>query len=136
MKKAMTIAAALMASSAGVPAGAADGDASVGVWRNASNSVHIESHHCGASMCGRVVWATPKAMADAKRGGTPNLLEIELFSDFRKRADGTWHGKVFVPDMNKTFSGTVLLVDHNTLKGTGCLFGGIMCRTQILTRIR
>ena len=118
-----------------IPAIAADGDAAGGVWRNRSNSVHIEAHHCGQSMCGKVIWASDKAIADARRGGTKNLIGLDIFSDFRKDRKGIWHGKVFVPDMNRTFSGTMILVDANTLKGTGCALGGIVCKTQILTRI-
>jgi len=127
--------AALAAACACAPAMAADGDAAIGVWRNRSNSVHIQAHHCGQSMCGKVIWASDKAIADAKRGGTPNLIGLEIFSDFRKDRNGTWHGKVFVPDMNRTFSGTMILVDPNTLKGTGCALGGMVCKTQLLTRI-
>lgn len=127
--------AACIAASVCAPAMANDGDAAIGVWRNRSNSVHIEAHHCGQSMCGKVVWASAKAIADAKRGGTANLIGLDIFSDFKKDRKGVWHGKVFVPDMNRTFSGTMILVDPNTLKGTGCALGGVVCKTQLLTRI-
>ena len=111
------------------------GDATFGTWRNGSNSVHIQAHRCGASMCGRVVWASPKAIADARRGGTPKLVGLDLFRDFRKDKKGNWRGKVFVPDLNKTFSGTVVVIDARTLKGTGCALGGVICKSQTLTRI-
>lgn len=118
------------------PAAAADGDAAIGIWRNTQNSVHIEARHCGASMCGKVVWANAKAIADARRGGTANLVGTDLFRDFRKDKKGQWRGKVFVPDINKTFSGTVVLIDANTAKGSGCLVGRVGCRSQTLTRIK
>lgn len=136
MKKSMRGLSAVCAMAcACAPAMASDGDAAIGVWRNRSNSVHIEAHHCGQSMCGKVVWANEKAIADAKRGGTNNLIGLDIFSGFRKDSKGVWHGKVFVPDMNRTFSGTMILVDRNTLKGTGCALGGVICKTQLLTRI-
>lgn len=119
----------------GSAASARDGDAALGLWRNPSDSVHLEAHHCGESMCGKVVWASEKAIADARRGGTPNLIGLELFHDFRKDRHGRWRGKVFVPDLNKTFSGTVVRLDANRLKGTGCVLGGVICKSQILTRI-
>lgn len=126
--------AVLVASAA--PAAGRDGDAALGLWRNGSNSVHLEAHHCGDSMCGKVVWASAKAIADARRGGTPNLIGLELFHDFRKDKKGNWRGKVFVPDLNKTFSGTVVMLDANTLKGTGCALGGVICKSQTLRRIK
>ncbi|HVJ02572.1 MAG TPA: DUF2147 domain-containing protein [Sphingomonas sp.] len=120
----------------GTGASAQQGDASFGTWRNGSNSVHIQARRCGNSMCGRVVWANAKAIADARRGGTPNLVGLDLFRDFRKDRNGNWRGRVFVPDLNRTFSGRVVVVDANTLRGTGCALGGVICRTQTLTRIR
>lgn len=113
-----------------------DGDAALGLWRNGSNSVHLEAYHCGNSMCGKVVWASAKAIADARRGGTPNLIGLDLFHDFRKDRKGNWRGKVFIPDINKTFSGTVVMLDANTLKGTGCALGGVICKSQTLRRIK
>ena len=112
-----------------------DGDAAIGTWRNIRNTMHIEIHHCGDSMCGKVVWASDQATADAKHGGTRDLIGTEIFRDFRRDAAGNWRGKVFVPDLNKTFSGTIELVDRNTLKGTGCLIGRVLCKSKVLVRI-
>lgn len=120
---------------AAAPSPFRDGDESLGTWRNHSNSVHLRSYHCGDSMCGKVIWASEKAIADAARGGSPNLVGMDLFHDFKLGRDGKWHGKVFVPDINKTFSGTVVLLDPKTLKGTGCVLGGLICKSQTLTRI-
>ncbi|MBO9622096.1 MAG: DUF2147 domain-containing protein [Sphingomonas sp.] len=121
---------------AGASAFAQSGDGTFGTWRNNSSSVHIQARRCGASMCGKVVWASAKAIADARRGGTPNLVGLDLFRDFRKDRRGRWRGRVFVPDLNRTFSGTVVVLDANTVKGTGCALGGVICRSQTLTRIR
>lgn len=116
-------------------AAAAEGDAAIGTWRNIRNTMHIEIHHCGSSMCGKVVWASDQAIADARRGGTGDLIGTEIFRDFRQDAGGNWRGRVFVPDLNKTFSGTIELVDRNTLKGTGCLIGRVLCKSKVLVRI-
>jgi uncharacterized protein (DUF2147 family) len=115
---------------------AASSDRSVGIWRNPQNSVHVQSHHCGASMCGTVVWANNKAKADAAHGGTPNLIGRDLFKGFTVDKRGLWHGKVYVPDIDKTFSGTVTIIDQNTLKGSGCLVGRIGCKSQVWARIQ
>lgn len=127
--------AAALAGIAAAPPPVSAGDESSGVWRNHGNSVHLQAYHCGDSMCGKVVWASDKAIADARRGGSPNLIGMNLFHDFRLGRDGKWRGKVFVPDINKTFSGTVELVDRNTLKGSGCVLGGLICKSETLTRI-
>jgi uncharacterized protein (DUF2147 family) len=106
------------------------------VWANPSNSVHIRSHPCGEqAMCGTVIWANDKAKADAARGGTKTLVGTQLFRNFRLIRPGVWKGKVFVPDINKTFSGTVTLVGTDKLVGKGCLALGVGCKSQTWTRI-
>lgn len=116
-----------------VPASAAD--KSFGIWKNPSGSVHVRAQPCGERMCGVVVWANEKATADAKRGGTDQLVGAELFRDFVLEKPGRWRGKVFVPDIGKTFSGTVTVIDDHTLKGEGCLLGRIACKSQTWTRL-
>src|SRR5215207_3360225 len=84
-----------------------------GVWRNPKNSVHVEIRPCGPGACGVVVWASPKAQADARGGGTKDLVGLQLFRNFVPEKSGAWRGKVFVPDLNATFSGTAQLIDTN-----------------------
>ncbi|WP_243652742.1 DUF2147 domain-containing protein [Novosphingobium sp. PhB165] len=117
------------------PAWAKSDSQSLGVWKNPQNSVHVRAERCGNQMCGVVVWANDKAKADAKRGGTNNLVGMNLFRDFTQEKPGVWRGRVFVPDMNRTFSGRVTMLDHNRLEGRGCLTGNIGCRSQTWTRL-
>jgi uncharacterized protein (DUF2147 family) len=105
------------------------------VWRNPSNSVHVRVHPCGNSRCGTVVWANDKAKADSARGGTPNLVGTELFRDFREVSPKVWKGKVFVPDLNKVFTGTGTIKDQNTVVARGCLMGNFGCKSQTWTRV-
>jgi uncharacterized protein (DUF2147 family) len=106
------------------------------VLRNPSNSVHVRIHPCGKTRCGTVVWANDKAKADSARGGTRNLVGTELFREFREVSPKVWKGKVFVPDLNKVFTGTGTVTDENTVVARGCLFAGVGCKSQIWTRVR
>ena len=105
------------------------------VWRNPKNSVHVRVHPCGASMCGTVIWANDKAKADSARGGTANLIGTELFRNFQVTAPNVWRGKIFVPDMNRTFTGTGTLVEGGTLIARGCLAKNFGCKSQTWTRV-
>jgi uncharacterized protein (DUF2147 family) len=125
----LAAAAALIATSA--PATAQDD--LLGVWRNPKNSVHVDIRPCGASACGVVVWASPKARDDARRGSGRELVGMQLFQDFT-RATNEWRGKVFVPDLNRTLAGAARVVDVNHLEAKGCALG-FFCKTQIWTRV-
>ncbi|WP_062344277.1 DUF2147 domain-containing protein [Novosphingobium sp. CCH12-A3] len=111
-------------------------DRSFGVWRNPQNSVHVRAEPCGDRMCAVVIWANDKAKADARKGGTDPLVGSRLFRDFKLEKPEIWRGKVFVPDIGQTFSGTVTVVDDNTIVGRGCLIGRIGCKSQQWTRIQ
>jgi uncharacterized protein (DUF2147 family) len=106
------------------------------VWRNPSGSVHVRVHPCGQGLCGTVIWANDKAKADSARGGTPNLVGTQLFRNFRASAANVWSGKVFVPDLNRVFSGTATLLNGNTLIARGCLAKNFGCKSQTWTRLR
>lgn len=106
-----------------------------GVWRNPKNSVHVNIKPCGQKLCGLVVWASPGAQEDARKGGTDNLIGLQLLRDFGPEKPGVWKGKVFVPDLKATFSGRAELIDANTLKARGCLLAGVLCKAQTWRRI-
>lgn len=61
---------------------------------------------------------------------------MDLFQNFTQIDDTHWKGKVYVPDINKTFSGTVTVVNAHTLTGKGCLLGGLGCKSQTWTRVK
>ncbi|QKS02275.1 DUF2147 domain-containing protein [Sphingomonas sp. CL5.1] len=132
----MRIAAVAALVSIVAPVEAQRGPALTGTWRNDSGSVRIRIAPCGQGLCGRVVAASEKAVADAARGGTDRLIGTELFHDFRREDDGLWYGQVYVPDIGQTFDGTLELVDHDTIVGKGCLFAGFGCKTQSWKRVR
>lgn len=128
----LTAAAGLMAAAAS-PASAQDAF-TYGVWRNPKNSVHVEIKPCGGGRaCGVVVWANAEAQADAKKGGTPNLVGLQLLRDFQLQKNGSWKGKVFVPDLNMTLGGTADFPDASTMKAKGCLL--LFCKSQTWRRV-
>ena len=106
-----------------------------GVWRNPKNTVHVRIQPCGANVCGSVAWASPQAIAAAREAGTPNLLGTQLFREFRRESEGYWGGRVFVPDMGRTFSGTLRLSGPNSVVARGCLIGRILCKSQTWVRV-
>jgi uncharacterized protein (DUF2147 family) len=106
-----------------------------GVWRNASNSVHLRTAPCGRAMCGTVIWASEKAKADVAARGR-KLVGAQLFRDFRAGPGGVWEGQVFVPDIGISFSGTIRLDGPNRLTGEGCLLGNLGCQAQTWTRVK
>lgn len=105
-------------------------------WRNPKNTVHIRAQNCGTNLCGTIIWASPKARADAAAEGRPELVGTEILRDFKPEGAKVWRGSVYVPDVRRTFAGTLTFIDADTMVGKGCLLFGLLCKTQTWKRLR
>lgn len=118
---------------AAAPAGAAD-ITPTGVWQSPGGNTRIRIAPCGPQLCGKVVWASPRAKEDAARAGHPKLIGMNLFEEFNRTGPNQFQGRVFVPDLNRRFSGRLTAVDARTIEVRGCLRGNVGCRTDRWTR--
>lgn len=106
-----------------------------GLWLNPHNSVAVRTGPCGNKLCGWIVWANAEAKADAKDSGIANLIGTELLEDYHPDGPGAWAGTVFVPDMGRHFSSEIRELSPAQLKVSGCILGGLVCKSQVWTRI-
>lgn len=105
-----------------------------GHWRNPSGTVIIAIAPCGEALCGRVEWASDKAQADARRGGTDPLVGVELLSGFVPSGEGRWKGRLFVPDLNKRSKAKLRQLGPDQVKVTGCAIGRLVCKSEVWAR--
>lgn len=110
------------------------GTAIEGLWRNPSGSVIISISPCGQSLCGHVHWASDKASADARKGGTDPLVGTKLISEIVPKGEGRWKARLFVPDINKTTRAELRETGPDQLRVKGCTAAGLICKSQIWTR--
>ncbi len=106
-----------------------------GVWANPKGSVQVRTGSCGDRLCGWIVYASPKAQADAKKAGADPLLGTALLRGYRANGDAQWAGQVYVPDRKEAYYSTIQLIDAQTLKVSGCILGGLLCKSQIWHRV-
>jgi uncharacterized protein (DUF2147 family) len=104
------------------------------VWTNPYGNVKVRTGDCAGKLCGWVIWATPGAEAEARDGGTARLVGTQLLEQYQPTGPRKWQGHVFVPDMGRSFYSTIALVDDNSLKVSGCILGGLVCKSQIWHR--
>lgn len=106
-----------------------------GQWTNPKGSVVIEMSKCGAAYCGKVISASPEAKADARAGGTPNLVGRNLLSGFTPDGKGGWTGRVFLPKRNMHATGTIRALGSDQLSVKGCALVGLVCKEQRWRRV-
>ena len=130
--------AAILLMLAGAPAedgAAAMRDMPIGLWENPKATLRVRTAPCGDALCGAIAAATPTAEADARDAGIDKLIGIELLKDYRSIGPDLWAGTVYVPDMGHSFSSRIERLSPDTLKISGCLIGGVLCKSQIWKRV-
>src|SRR5215210_2549440 len=133
MKPLLTLSAVLLASMMAVPAAAAQ--SVEGRWTNPKRTVVIEVAPCGPAWCGTVVAASPKARANARKGGTRELIGTRILSGARPVGNGVFKGKGFVPKRNLYAPATIRQRGPNVMEVEGCALGGLLCKEQRWTRV-
>ena len=106
-----------------------------GSWQNPTASVIIVIAPCGEAFCGSVSWASDKAQADARKGGTDRLVGTQVLSNFVSTQSGSWKGQLFLPDLNKRSKAEIRRIGDSQLKVTGCAIAGLVCKSQLWTRV-
>lgn len=100
-----------------------------GVWRSPGGNSIMEVANCGDSPCGTVVWASDRAKTDSSKT-IAELVGTKLLTDLEPAKDGSWRGKLFIPDKNMRVIAKIRRISDQELKVSGC---AIVCRSAIWT---
>jgi uncharacterized protein (DUF2147 family) len=107
----------------------------LGLWQNPAKSVVVRTSMCGPTLCGTIVEASAQARADAHDAGIDELIGVSLLRSYRQTGPGAWEGHVFVPDMGHVFFSRIAELSPNQIRISGCILGGLLCKSQVWTRL-
>ncbi|MFL4998605.1 MAG: DUF2147 domain-containing protein [Microvirga sp.] len=118
----------------GLPAQAQSPDPS-GTWLTQSGDTRVRIAKCGTALCGIIVSSTYQKDTN---NPDPNLRErsmvgVQMISDIRPSSDG-FSGQLYNPQDGKTYTGKLKVMSPNTLQLSGCVLGGLICRSQTWTK--
>jgi uncharacterized protein (DUF2147 family) len=99
----------------------------LGTWSRDNGAVHVKFDTCGDAICGNIAWLKPGADTKAKVGQ-------RLFFDMRPDGPNSWTGKAVNPDNGSIYSGK-MLIEGSTLSTSGCIIGGLICKSANWRRI-
>ena len=106
-------------------AGAAAADPLEGIWQTAKddngNFGFVQVQPCGAQLCGTLVRSFDSTNAEID---SPNIGR-QIISETVAKGDGTYAGKVYSPDRDKTYT-SKLVLSGDQLAVSGCVLG--ICR--------
>ncbi len=126
--KTMFAAVALM-----LAAGMAQADPAEGLWQTQEDDgayAHVTMAPCGPAFCGKI----SKTFKDGAEYKSPNLGK-QIVIDMVPGGDGSYAGQVWRPSNNKIYTGK-MVISGNAMKLSGCVAGGLICKSQSWTRIK
>jgi uncharacterized protein (DUF2147 family) len=91
-----------------------------GTWLRDNGNSRIRMAACGSSICGTLVWV--------KDPEGPSKIGQRIFYDMVPSGANAWSGKAFNPEDGKTYAGKLTL-SGSTMTTSGCVLGGIVCRS-------
>lgn len=103
-----------------------------GTWRSPGGNTIITIAPCSGSPCGTVAWATDRAKKDASKT-TAQLVGTALLTNLEQRKDGSWLGKLFIPDRNMRVTAKIQTLGPGQLRVSGCAAGKALCKAQVWT---
>jgi uncharacterized protein (DUF2147 family) len=102
-------------------------DEVLGTWLRDNGALRVKFEPCGDAICGNVVWLKPGSDSKAKVGQ-------RLFFDMRPTGANSWTGKAASPDSGSVYSGK-MSIEQSTLSTSGCIVGGLICKSANWKRV-
>lgn len=109
-----------------------------GTYLSESGETRVRIAKCGAAYCGTIVAVQGEAKdvnnSDPALRGR-NLVGVRMISDIRPSGEG-FTGQLYNYKDGKTYTGKMSFAGGNAMKLSGCVLGGLICRSQTWTKVR
>lgn len=114
-------------------AGAAAADPIEGVWQTQPDEgafAHVTIAPCGNAFCG----AISRTFKDKTEYQSPNIGR-QIVIDMAAQGGDSYEGKVWRPANNKIYMGKAK-VSGDRMSLSGCVAGGLLCKSQTWVRVQ
>jgi uncharacterized protein (DUF2147 family) len=109
-----------------------------GTWLTESGETRVRIAKCGAAHCGTIVWVKDGGKDEQNPNAalrSRSLVGVQMIGNMQPSGDGAWSGSLYNYKDGKTYSGKMRLKGSSALELSGCVLGGIICRSQNWTRV-
>jgi uncharacterized protein (DUF2147 family) len=119
-----------------LPASAQPADPS-GTYLSETGETRVRIARCGGAYCGTIISVQGEAKdvnnPDPKLKGR-NLVGIQMISNIQPTAEG-FTGQLYNYKDGKTYSGKMNFAGGKAMQLSGCVFGGLICRSQTWAKV-
>jgi uncharacterized protein (DUF2147 family) len=137
MKRYQAPGLALMALMA-IHSGATAQEAPTGIWLTEGGEIRVRIAPCASALCGTIVWAKQ----EGKDTNNPdpalrsrNMVGVQLMSGLHPDTEGGYTGQIYNPRDGGTYTVKLKLKSKNALELSGCILGGVICQSQMWSRV-
>jgi len=109
-----------------------------GLWRTEGRAYQYRIQRCGELWCVHLAWVADNVLDTENPDPTKRtrrVIGIRVVSDGASDGENSWRGNGYWYGNGNTYAGFAELIDNNTLKAWGCIFGSIICVSTNLYRI-
>ncbi|MDO5642907.1 MAG: DUF2147 domain-containing protein [Paracoccus sp. (in: a-proteobacteria)] len=121
-----------LAAAFGLLAAAASADPIEGMWQTQPDEgafAHVRVAACGNAYCGTIT----RTFRDRTEFQSPNIGK-QIMIDMVPQGGGNYRGRVLRPADNKVYNGKAS-VNGNAMSLSGCVAGGLICKSQNWARL-
>lgn len=123
----------ILAAGLALAASAAAADPIEGVWQTQPDEgafAHVTIAPCGGAYCGTIT----RAFKDQAEYASPNVGR-QIVIDMAPQGGGNYQGRVWRPANDRIYAGKAS-VSGNRMSLSGCVAGGLLCKSQTWVKVQ
>lgn len=135
MSKHLKLAAAALA--AALVSAPALAQSPVGTFASQSGDTRVRFAPCGEQICGTIVSVRGQTRDEKNENASlrnRNLVGIRMIT-MRPAGANAWQGTLYNFQDGRTYNGRMSMPSANSMSLSGCVLGGLICRSQTWTRV-
>ncbi|WP_439575143.1 DUF2147 domain-containing protein [Phreatobacter sp.] len=135
MMKPFAIAAAALA--AALTAAPALAQSPIGTFASQTGDTRVRFADCGGQICGTIVSVRGQTRDEKNENASlrnRNLVGVRMIT-MRPAGANAWQGTLYNFQDGKTYNGRMSMPGANSMSLSGCVMGGLICRSQTWTRV-
>jgi uncharacterized protein (DUF2147 family) len=134
MKTIALAGAALALAFAAAPAAA---QSPIGTFVSQSGDTRVRFSDCGGQICGTIVSVRGQTTDQKNENAALRSRALAGVRMITMRPNGAnaWQGSLYNFQDGKTYNGRMTMPSANSMSLSGCVLGGMICRSQTWTRV-
>jgi len=109
----------------------------VGTFASQTGDTRVRFSDCGGQICGTIVSVRGQATDEKNENASlrsRNLVGVRMIT-MRPNGANAWQGTLYNYQDGKTYNGRMTMPSANSMSLSGCVLGGLICRSQTWTRV-